>query len=82
MQCLLAFVALVRLQGVTDIASGADCTVAVRDDGSVIAWGADADAQLRDGTVDPTRKPVTVLPAGSAVMRVATTETGESSFAY
>ncbi|MFB7132864.1 hypothetical protein ACFCZY_14540 [Streptomyces sp. NPDC056237] len=37
---------------------------------------------LGDGTVNPTRKPVTLLPAGSAIMRVATTETGKSSFAY
>ncbi|WP_327370818.1 RCC1 domain-containing protein [Streptomyces sp. NBC_01217] len=70
------------LQGVTDIASGVDHTVAARDDGSVIAWGADANAQLGDGTINSTRKPMTVLPPGSAVLRVATTELGKSSFAY
>lgn len=48
----------------------------------MIAWGADANAQLGDGTVNPTRKPVTVLPAGNAIMRVAITETGKSGFAY
>ncbi|MEV7958066.1 RCC1 domain-containing protein [Streptomyces sp. NPDC088141] len=68
--------------GRTDIAGGADYRVAARDDGSVIAWGADANAQLGDGTVNPTRKPVTVLPAGNAIMRVAITETGKSGFAY
>ncbi|MFJ9679270.1 hypothetical protein ACIRP2_14540 [Streptomyces sp. NPDC101194] len=66
------------LQGV---ASGADHTVA-RDDGPVIARGADTDAQLGDGAANPTRESVTVLPAGSAVMRVATTGTGRSGFAY
>ncbi|SCF91368.1 hypothetical protein [Streptomyces sp. Ncost-T10-10d] len=35
------------LQGATDIASGVDYTVAARDDGSVIAWGANANANVQ-----------------------------------
>ncbi|WP_426497841.1 hypothetical protein [Streptomyces sp. D54] len=42
---------------------------------------ADADARLGDGTVTPTRKPVTVLPAGSGIAHVVVATTGRSTFA-
>ncbi|MGW5928793.1 hypothetical protein ACWF2L_21470 [Streptomyces anulatus] len=48
----------------------------------MVAFGANANAQLGDGSVAPTRKPVPVLPAGSGIAHVVAATTGRAAFAY
>ncbi|MFL6139362.1 MAG: RCC1 domain-containing protein [Frankiaceae bacterium] len=49
-----------RLDGIVSVAAGLRHTIAVRADGSVVAWGANNDGQLGDGTRRPSPLPVRV----------------------
>ncbi|MFB7448942.1 hypothetical protein [Streptomyces sp. NPDC056194] len=57
-------------------------TAAALDDGSVIGWGANAAAQLGDGTTTTPTGTTVALPPGSGITQVASTMTGKSAFAY
>ncbi|MGW1107785.1 hypothetical protein [Streptomyces sp. NPDC002540] len=81
---LIRFSSSARSPVVSGLATSGSARLASAYVCEMLSWlrSAQVNAQLGDGTGNPIRKPVTVLPAGSAVMRVATTETGKSSFAY
>lgn len=51
------------LTGVASIAAGSQHSVAVKSDGTVMAWGGNAQGQLGDGTVTRRTSPVTVSGA-------------------
>lgn len=54
------------LTGVVDVACGYQHTLAVREDGTVWAWGANASGQLGDGTLEARAAPVQVPGLGGA----------------
>ncbi|MEU2549094.1 chromosome condensation regulator RCC1 [Streptomyces roseolus] len=74
------------LKGTKSIVGGEDYTIAAQPDGSVLALGNNDRFQLGDGTTTPTpdrgHKPVTVLPPGSDITRVATLANGKTAYAY
>lgn len=49
-----------RLEGIIAIAAGTEHSVALRDDGTVWAWGGNRYGQLGDGTTDERNRPVQV----------------------
>jgi len=51
---------LALIDSVVSIAGGQDCSLAVRSDGSVWAWGYNSRGQLGDGTTTTRRTPVQV----------------------
>ncbi|MCB9663217.1 MAG: hypothetical protein H6732_03825 [Alphaproteobacteria bacterium] len=55
------------LTGVVAVAAGAAFSLALRDDGTVLAWGANDDHQLGDGTTEVRRTPVEVCGPGPDV---------------
>lgn len=75
-----------NLKGTKSIMGGADFTLAAQPDGSVLTLGNNDAFQLGDGTNIPTtardHKPVTTLPGGSGITRVATSANGKAAYAY
>lgn len=69
------------LSGVQALAGGWKHTLAVLDDGSVLAWGDNSSGQLGDGTTTGSLTPVTALPPGSGATRVAASTVWKSSYA-
>jgi alpha-tubulin suppressor-like RCC1 family protein len=59
--------------GVTDIAAGSSYAIALKSDGTVLAWGANSNGQLGDGTTTQKLAPVQVsgLGAGSGVIGIS-----------
>jgi alpha-tubulin suppressor-like RCC1 family protein len=59
--------------GVIAIAEGTNFSLALKSDGSVLAWGANTNGQLGDGTTETRRTPVIVsgLGPGSGIVAVA-----------
>ncbi|MFF2235778.1 RCC1 domain-containing protein [Streptomyces anulatus] len=73
------------LKGTRSISGGRDHTLAAQPDGSVLTLGNNDTYQLGNGTTTPTmasNKPVTALPPGSGITRVASAVNGRSAFAY
>jgi alpha-tubulin suppressor-like RCC1 family protein len=54
------------LTGVTDISAGGYHTLALKDDGTVWAWGGSSDGQLGDGTYTQRLKPVQVVDSNDS----------------
>lgn len=69
------------LADIVEVAADEDFALARRTDGSVVAWGSNANLQLGDGTTVSSRlTPVEVLGAdGLALENVAQVETGETT---
>ncbi|MEU7982831.1 cell wall anchor protein [Micromonospora sp. NPDC049081] len=63
-QRLVARQAPAELGAVTAIAAGYGHSLALRSDGTVLAWGRNSEGQLGDGTVDPSLTPVRVCAVG------------------
>ncbi|HEV7919020.1 MAG TPA: hypothetical protein VGO97_05520 [Solirubrobacterales bacterium] len=57
---------------ITQIASGADHTCALRDDDSVTCWGANSFGQLGDGTIAPFKGTVAVKELNGVVKEITT----------
>ena len=64
-------VPVIGLTGVTAIAAGGRHNLAVRADGSVVAWGSNSSGQLGDGTTTNRSAPVAVPALTSGILSVA-----------
>jgi alpha-tubulin suppressor-like RCC1 family protein len=75
-----------KLKGTKSIIGGSDFTIAAQPDGSVLTLGNNDAFQLGDGTTIATtardHTPVTALPNGSGITRVATLTNGKAAYAY
>jgi hypothetical protein len=69
------------LTNVATVAAGAYHSLALRTDGTVVAWGANSNGQLGDGTTT-TRSFATSTSSLSGVTSIATSSSAESSYAY
>lgn len=72
-QCAPAPVQVAGLAGATQIAAGPDFSLALRADGTVLAWGENEHGQLGDNTTVPSLAPVAV-PGLSNVVQLAAGE--------
>ena len=57
--------------GVTQIAAGSAFAMALKSDGTVLAWGNNDVGELGDGTIITSSSPVTAFSAGSGVVQIA-----------
>jgi hypothetical protein len=67
--CILDLTAAIGIDDATRIGGGEDHTVALRENGTVMAWGANGAGQLGNGTIASSSKPVSV-PGISDVVAV------------
>ncbi|GGT18047.1 hypothetical protein GCM10014713_08560 [Streptomyces purpureus] len=70
------------LTSVKELAAGYATSLAVLEDGSVVAWGSNSNGQLGDGTKTNSRTPVMVLPPGSGINHLAAARDAYSVYAY
>ncbi len=59
------------LTGVSDLSAGAMHSLALKDDGSLMAWGFNGDGQLGNNTIDDSAEPVLVLGGLPRVTEIA-----------
>jgi ricin-type beta-trefoil lectin protein/regulator of chromosome condensation (RCC1) repeat-containing protein len=64
------------LTGVKTLAAGTSCSLALMEDGTVLAWGLNASGQLGDGSTTDRSTPVVVQRAGAPLTGVKTLAAG------
>jgi alpha-tubulin suppressor-like RCC1 family protein len=74
-------VALPAGAAVTAIAAGDEYSLALRSDGTVLAWGEDADGELGDGATLPAKNKAAPVPAAIGVTVAAISAHGDFSLA-